>query len=286
MSILRSLTRVLRRARCPLPAERKHWVEERLRWLLQEFGSEPALRAPLLPIPAHLPAAWEATEDACLELIDRLSRFMLIPRESFEVGFYDTDESTFHKLLPSYESSHSGPAGLFQAEGAGTEFKLGIDLRGLDDPPALVATICHELGHVHLLGHGRLTHETPDHEETTDLLTVFFGAGIFTANSAFQFKQWHDGRMQGWSTRRLGYLSEEELAYALACFAWLRGERSPRWTRFLEPNIRRLYEDAHHYQNRVPTGVTLPFGLGETNDGLEARLRPPAGSLGSPPAEM
>jgi hypothetical protein len=60
------------------------------------------------------------------------------------------------------------------------------------------------------LADGRIPREAPDSEPLTDLLTVFFGAGIFTANSAFQFGQWQTHSHQGWQATRLGYLSEEQ----------------------------------------------------------------------------
>ena len=44
-----------------------------------------------------------------------------------------------------------------------------------------------------------------------------------------------------------GYLSEEELAYALACYAWLRGESDPSWRRHLARNITPYFNDAVHF---------------------------------------
>jgi len=73
------------------------------------------------------------------------------------------------------------------------------------DPMSLVATMAHELGHVILLGGNLLTHDTPDQEPMTDLLTGFTGLGIFTANSAARFMQFQDdrrapdGRPNGWA---------------------------------------------------------------------------------------
>jgi hypothetical protein len=187
---------------------------------------------------------------------------MRIQRDSLDVVFYDTEENPLLGLLPAYESTHSGPAGLFKSDAGLGRFTLGLDMRGFADPRTLVATICHELGHVHLLGQGRLTQETEDHEQTTDLLTVFFGAGIFSANSAFQFSQWQDpmARRQGWSTRRLGYLSEQAYGYALACYARLRGETRPEWARFLDPNIRHFFDEATFYLLQDGT-TTLPFDV-------------------------
>jgi hypothetical protein len=186
---------------------------------------------------------------------------MKIQRDSLDFGFYDSEENPWLRALPEYESTYSGPAGLFQSKGKRGRFTLGVDVRGLGDPPALVATICHELGHVHLLGHGRLGPEVEDHEPTTDLLTVFFGAGIFSANSAFKFSQWQDSNRQGWSTRRLGYLSEEEFGYALACYARLRGETRPDWRRFLNSSIQYFFDESAYFFEK--TGDTsLSFNAG------------------------
>jgi hypothetical protein len=81
---------------------------------------------------------------------------------------------------------------------------------------------------------------------------VYFGAGIFNANAAFQFSQWQDvvASRQGWSTRRLGYLSEEEFGYALACYANIRGEKQPTWARFLESNIRHFFDESLDFLKR------------------------------------
>jgi hypothetical protein len=75
-------------------------------------------------------------------------------------------------------------------------------------------------------------------EPLNDLLTVFLGFGVFTANAAFRFEQHQDGRSQGWSARRLGYLSEEQFGYALARFAYEREDAKPKWPSFLSTNIR------------------------------------------------
>jgi hypothetical protein len=74
-------------------------------------------------------------------------------------------------------------------------------------------------------------------EPLNDRLTLLLGFGAFAANSAFRFEQHSDGRPQGWSARRHGYLSEEQLGYALARFAYERGETKPAWKSVLSTNI-------------------------------------------------
>jgi hypothetical protein len=74
-------------------------------------------------------------------------------------------------------------------------------------------------------------------EPLTDLVTVFLGFGVFNANAAFQFKQYTNSDSQGWSTQRLGYLSEEMFGYSLARFAFERGELNPDWASYLSTNV-------------------------------------------------
>lgn len=114
-------------------------------------------------------------------------------------------------------------------------------------PMALVATISHELGHVLLIGDGRVSAHREDHEPLTDLLTVFFGLGIFGANAAFEYS-----RDAGYArTARLGYLTEPMFGYALARYAWLRGERNPGWAGHLDTNPRTFLKRGLRFLERV-----------------------------------
>jgi hypothetical protein len=114
----------------------------------------------------------------------------------------------------------------------------------------LVATMAHELCHVHLLGDGRISRTEEDHEPLTDLLTVFMGFGIFGANASFREKGWSDGRMYGWSAAKLGYLHQDTWGYAMAAFAHLRGERRPNWAKHLRPDVRRAFRQSEAYLDK------------------------------------
>lgn len=61
---------------------------------------------------------------------------------------------------------------------------------------------------------------------------------------------WQDSNVQGWSARRLGCLGEEALGYALARYTQERGERSPRWWRYLATNVLSFAEEAEFFLSR------------------------------------
>ena len=119
---------------------------------------------------------------------------------------------------------------------------------------ALIATIAHELAHERLRGEGRIACDRPDYEPLTDLLTVYLGLGIFTANSAFEFSQ----NAYSWGTRRMGYLTEPMFGYALACYAWMRGEGDPAWARYLDANPRAFLKKGLRFLRRSGQATALP----------------------------
>jgi hypothetical protein len=248
-------------------------------WLLNEFGAEPIRRPPLTPLSELLPRKWDRSERAGADLLERLCRFMLLDQARLELDFYSANETHTLESACAGESSRSGPAGLYIHPKDRDRLVIALEKSGLEEPATLVATICHELGHVHLLGDKRIERDTPDSEPLTDLLTVSFGAGIFTANSVFQFSQWQSHSLQGWRASRLGYLSEELFGYALACYAWYRGELQPEWQKFLRSNILYYFDDSLHFlsttrESQIPFNAgRLPTAVGGAN-GTGANISP------------
>jgi hypothetical protein len=169
-------------------------------------------------------------------------------------------KSEFHEVDSAYagESHSSGPAGLYHAPKQSQKLVIALEESGLLRPAALAATICHELGHVHLLADQRVQQDEEDCEPLTDLLTVYFGAGILTANSAFQFNQWQDGRMQGWNASRQGYLSEALYGFSLACYTWCRGDAQATWRKHLRENIAYYFDDSMHFLSTT-RDTSIPF---------------------------
>jgi hypothetical protein len=246
MGFFRDLARKWNGPCCHLDPEEKKWLESRMIWLRGQFGSEPIRRAPLEPTSELLPKKWDRTPAAGADLFARLCSYMLVDPSRVELRYFAEREPI--QAMPGYYESHrSGPAGLFVHPEKQDRLMIALDVSGLNRPAALAATICHELAHIHLLADGRITREAEDNEPLTDLLTVFFGAGILTANARFQFSQWQDVRQHGWSASSLGYLSEAQFGYSLACYSWYRGDTAAEWQKHLRENIKYYFEDSMHY---------------------------------------
>jgi hypothetical protein len=232
----------------PVSEEERLWVDQGFPRLEKLLGRRRMLDAPvILPTAEHFPDHYDKTPAALEKLLKRVCGYMEVDRKTVELDIFPDEAQELQEMLPAWRGQSAGNAGAYfhpqpERGGAAKGMLIAIRATQLEDPLSLVATVAHELGHVILLGGGLLDHKTPDHEPMTDLLTVFLGLGIFTANSSERFKQFQDDQRQGWSMQRLGYLPQDVFGYALAKFAAERAERKPKWADFLSTNVRAYFK--------------------------------------------
>lgn len=224
---------------CPVDPATREWIDRRWAWLEREFGRDgPRKCQVVLPRPEFFPDSFQGTEADAQRMLQRVCGYLGIDPESVELVLYE-DRNPVHE-----GRWRQGTAGLYEEQG---KFRIWVEAANLDDPLTLVATLAHELGHVHLLGHRRISPEADDHEPLTDLLTVFLGLGVFTANSVIRERHWHAGEVSMWSMSKSGYLSMPMYGYALALFSRARGEERPAWAKHLRPDVRAALNQATHF---------------------------------------
>ncbi len=254
----------LLKPRLPVNEEQREWVDRSFVRLASLLGSDRMLNAiAMTPTPQHFPDPWDESEAALRRMFQRIAKVMQVDPDSIDLELFETGYETTRSLVPFWSGKdHTmAPGGLYQH--AAERTYVGIDHAKLKDPLALVAVLAHELGHVILLRPGLVGHDEPDMEPLNDLLTVFLGFGIFNANASFQFKQFSNDRTQGWSTNTLGYLPQEIFAYALARFAYERGEAKPAWAAHLSTNIGAYFKQSfawlsYNKQPRLFAQVGMP----------------------------
>jgi len=217
--------------------EQKQWVDRSFVRLAGLLGASRLTDAEVvLPTEEYFPDPYDRSEEALKLIFRRVALWMEVESAEVELTLFASTEETTRELVPFGSSKSSGVGGLYRHNPA-VRAQISVNQSQMKDPMALVGTLAHELGHVILLRPELVGRDEPDMEPLNDLLTVFLGFGIFSANSAFRFEQHTDNYSQGWSTRRLGYLSEELFGYALARFTLERGEAKPEWRSFLSTNV-------------------------------------------------
>ena len=249
------------RPKLPVSDDERRWVDEGFARLSRMIGRRRMLEAHVvLPDAEHFPDRYDKSESAAERMFYRICDYMQVDRRGIELEVFPDETAELSKLLPYWEGSHEGCAGLYvHAEGGDKMMVVALKQSQVEDPLALVATLAHELGHVILLGGGLMDHTVKDMEPMTDLLTVFLGFGIFNASCSARFRQWQDERKQGWSMQRLGYLREEVYGYALARFARERGEQQPKWATYLSTNVRSYFKKAAEWLEKNEKAESKPI---------------------------
>jgi hypothetical protein len=253
-------------ADCPVPLAMQAWIETSMHWFGGQFGREAALGDVSTPAPEFFPAPYSATPEQIDALVTKVCGLMSVDPSGVTVELFGdladrSAEISGEKHAVGHYRRRNGRA------------VIGLDRREAADPAYLTAIIAHELCHVRLLGERRITTARKDHERLTDLLTVYLGFGIFSTNAALSFAGTH----RRWSAtplgylnerelnatrrdgyKRLGYLTEPQFAYALACYGRLRGETEPAWAAHLDPGPRAQLAQGQAYLARTGPGDGFP----------------------------
>jgi tetratricopeptide (TPR) repeat protein len=224
------------KAKSPLTADQRTWIDTRFQWLREQFGEARLKGTVVLPTDEFFPDRYQGTQADAEKLFQRLCGLMEVDPARVELTFYKSPSADDVVTAFNPELSQTYALGAYDEQERRTT--IWLEQTRLDEPMSVVATLAHELGHVHLLGDGRCSSEVEDHEPLTDLLTVYFGLGIFSANSALREVNWRHGNWSGWNMQNQGYLSSAQYAYALAVYAYARGEQAPAWKRHLRADVR------------------------------------------------
>ena len=236
---------------CPVDGQTKCWIETRFSWLADELGMERLQSGPtVMPTEEFLPPCYECTEDGIYDLMCRVASYMNVDPATLNLRFYEDNTPQFEGVI------NNSTAGLYTE--TDEQFDIWLEVGSLDDPGNVIGTLSHEIGHVILLGHNRISPDEPDHEELTDLLTVYMGLGIFRANSVVHESNWRAGHWSGWSVGKRGYLSMDMYGYAMALYTLARDDPSPLWSGHLRPDVRAALKRGVRYIESTQDCEFLP----------------------------
>lgn len=239
---------------CPVGLEERDWIERSMRWFVGQFGKAAAQGPIAVPGPDFYPDDYTGTRAQIQELVNRTCTVMGADPAAVILEYFDGADDARRKRA----------VGHFQRrDGRGV---ISLDESEADDPATITAIIAHELGHARLIGEGRSDGGEKQHERLTDLVTVYLGMGVFTANSALTFEK----TAHGWSAEPLGGITEQMLAgsghiggslygylkepaygYAMACLCGIRRETDPPWAAHLDPGPRQYLKQSLEYFARL-----------------------------------
>lgn len=244
--------------KCPVDADAKKWIEDSFNWLIEAIGADILREVEVvLPTEEYFPDAYDGGRTSIRRMAERVCIYMDVDAKTIDLQFFDSEDDAHLHPLAVEEGRPQHDLGSYLRRPDGKQV-IRLDVNQSRNPQMMVATIAHELSHAILLGEDRLDPDHPDQEPITDLLTVFYGLGIFNANTTVVFEQFTNPQYQGWKVGGGGYLTEEAFGYALALFAYSRGETKPDWQSYLNVNVRTYFKRGLKYLTKTGD-TTVPL---------------------------
>jgi hypothetical protein len=204
-----------------LSPEESEWLQSNFDWLESAFGEETSFKNRRLVLPDK--NTFRTGGKSGHELAEHVLHQVL------ELGGISDLNIELHADEPNPEYIGDNLARPVHPDRAAGTYQRTIKNRRiitydpelLKQPMRLVAVLAHEASHA-LLDNDRIELPIADELELeflTDLTAVFLGYGVFMANAAFEYQQFQDGAVSGWSYNRLGYLPQNQLIFSTAIFA-------------------------------------------------------------------
>jgi tetratricopeptide (TPR) repeat protein len=221
--------------------EDKNWIEINLVWMLENFGIDHLVNSPfILPTYQSFPFKNLHNESEFQELFIKIcSIWGIDPNQTIVKFFDDTKEKEWSTWV--YTENQKSVAGLFNQIYTTDEkrFKVQLAKSNLENPELTINVLAHELGHVKLIGSNLVHPSDPDMEALTDLTTIYFGFGIFLANTSIT-------NNNNWLTKT-GYLQSQIISYTNALLCYITEKDYSVYTPYLNYNTKELFTKDFEY---------------------------------------
>lgn len=223
-----------------LSAEQEEWQLVCWQWMIEAFSTARPLRdtALVLPTVDFFPATDEAGHGCALHLFRHTAGLMSVEPDAFDLIAHNDFPDNMRRGAPRGEYA----AGTFSFT-SGDRMQISYHPSLLERPLDLIGIFSHEIAHGLFATVDRPPPGGWEMEEfAVELMTVYFGFGLFGANKAFQvsgetgFLSW----FRGVNIATSGYISQEQWAFALAVFLTLRGDDEALAREWLGPVLKKM----------------------------------------------
>lgn len=221
------------------------WIFLAFEWALNNYGSDIFHNETVLVTPSsnHFPEKLNSPDGMVKYTFEQVRKYAGMENWPCRLEAQEDDINPVIAPTIVLKGAPSGPAGTFQYS---DEAVITYNTNLINRPESLIATFAHELAHYL----SRVAKEHPPGgeeywEHATDLTAIFLGFGIFLANSAFTFEQYTGVESQGWSASRQGYMSEQEIIYALAVFCILKDIQAIEVISYLDSHLRSSFKKCY-----------------------------------------
>ncbi|VAX09654.1 hypothetical protein MNBD_GAMMA26-1131 [hydrothermal vent metagenome] len=228
-----------------LDEDTTQWLFDAYAWALNNFGSDYFHAKTILVTPSnkHFPSSVNSRELLAATIFEQVTVYAGMHNWPLKLVELTPDYDPITPPSIIYNGIPRGDDTVLTLEGEVKDVEITYTMDQTRDPGVLTAVLAH-----HLASHlGRVSENpNPGGEKllghATDLLAIFMGFGLFLANNAFMVRSGCSGC--GKSVQSLGFLSEDEMTYALAIFCVLKNIPNKEAFHYLKSPLRPLFKKA------------------------------------------
>ncbi len=225
----------------------RRWLFDAYAWALNHFGSDLFYQdtALITPTDRYFPDQADSRAAIAEAVFARVQGYAGMQAWPFRPVPNGTVLPAVEQI--TFQGAPRGTGSAIALSGEGQAIPVGYDPGLVGKPEQLIAGYAHGLAGFLARAAGE---PPPGGEEAlapaSDVLAIFLGFGLFMANSAFNF---HKGSCGGCrpSVSAIGALTEDEMTYALAIYAALKGlgkgEVLPHLKSTLRPTFKKALKE-------------------------------------------
>ncbi len=262
------------RPRCPIDPGEKTWIEYRMAWLLKRFSLEQLQNTKIiLPTSEFFTLPFHGRLEEVQAVLESVCGYLQVDPARFRANVFNPQNPL--GPLPNVHDEHvweiwaghlihEGESPTEQETDNTTEHNAETAWRGVTihlvdslaaDLETVIALFAREICRSVLLQFPDLTPRTFDFEHTVELMPLFFGLGIFSANAVLRETASNSMGWEQWSMIPQGHLPARYLGFALGLLAWMRQESMPSWRSYLRRDAEGAFRATLKYLEK--TGDTV-----------------------------
>jgi len=206
-----------------LDKETRQWLVDAYAWALRSFGSDFFYEDTLLVTPTkeHFPTEVNSRSGMASSIFNQMVHYAGMQNWPLELIELTPDYEPAYPSSTRYNGIPRGPATELSLEGESGAFQVTYSTNLTKDPSVLTTVLARQLA-AHLIS----ASDSPGpggkdlQGHLVDLVAIFMGFGLFLTNNAVFIPRGCSGC--GSSVQATGYLSEDQMIYALAVFCHLK----------------------------------------------------------------
>ncbi len=241
------------RPKCPVDAREQAWIEMRMAWLGEHLGWDTLRETQtILPTGDFFPLPYDGSESAAQAIYERVCQYAKQDPNDLPVTLFEDQADPSERLVfgPEFWTAEHGLLACDPGSSSHSP-RLYVSKTIAENLEALIACFARGIAGFRMIQDRKLPRTAEDFRHIVELMPIWFGLGIFTANTVLAETPGHSALGMGSSLSPRSSLQARDFGYALALASWMKDETQPEWSRHLRRDAEATFVDGLKYLRKT-----------------------------------